>query len=245
MTSPATPYRSDVDALRERKQNLERELAELRRQAGALEQVRAREQEVARALAEVDGQLGARVGAPKRRVLPMLLDDLRVASPCNESWDEMLGDERVRFCTSCEKNVFNLSAMSRDEAEALLAERTEGELCVRFYRRADGTVLTSDCPVGVRKRRVRRLAFSAAGAGAMAFAASRFLTSAACPTVQGGVEPMVMGEVSEVEVGKYAEPPPPPPPVHSASTRPRVPPQGDDRPVRMGKMVMGARRPAK
>ena len=55
-----------------------------------------------------------RIEAKKR--LPML-DQVRVASPCSASWDEMLGDERVRFCTSCEKNVFNLSAMSREETE--------------------------------------------------------------------------------------------------------------------------------
>ena len=43
-----------------------------------------------------------------------------------------------------------------EEAERLIAER-EGRLCVRFYQRTDGTVLTADCEVGVRRRRVRRL----------------------------------------------------------------------------------------
>jgi hypothetical protein len=87
--------------------------------------------------------------------LPLLLDDLRIATPCRADWDEMQGDDRVRFCGQCEKNVYNLSAMPRDEAEALVREK-EGRLCVRFYQRQDGTVLTADCPVGVRRRRLRQ-----------------------------------------------------------------------------------------
>ena len=46
--------------------------------------------------------------------------------------------------------------MDKTEAERLVVE-TEGRLCVRFYQRFDGTVLTRDCPVGVRAAR-RRLA---------------------------------------------------------------------------------------
>lgn len=99
------------------------------------------------------------------RTLPTIaLEDIRIASPCNASWDAMKGDDRVRFCGSCEKNVFNLSNMSREDAEALL-EKTEGRVCVRYYRRRDGTVLTQDCPVGLRAVR-RRLALIGAGLAA-------------------------------------------------------------------------------
>src|SRR4051812_25709981 len=87
-----------------------------------------------------------------------VLEDLRIATPCNADWDEMkpLDDgARVRFCGQCEKNVYDLSAMTRADAESLVREK-EGRLCVRFYQRADGTVLTADCPVGVRKQRLRR-----------------------------------------------------------------------------------------
>ena len=84
-----------------------------------------------------------------------ILEDIRIATPCNADWDEMSGDERVRFCGQCEKNVYNLSAMTRVEAETLVRER-EGRMCVRLYQRRDGTVLTADCPVGVQKQRLRR-----------------------------------------------------------------------------------------
>jgi hypothetical protein len=80
--------------------------------------------------------------------LSIALDDIHIATPCRASWDRMHGDNRVRFCDQCDKHVYNLTGMSRAEAEALI-RRTEGRLCVRFYRRADGTLLTDDCPVGL------------------------------------------------------------------------------------------------
>jgi hypothetical protein len=72
------------------------------------------------------------------------LDVLTVKAPCPESWDRMEGDDVARFCGVCRQNVYDLSAMTRERAEQLLAER-EGRVCVRFYRRADGTVSTADC----------------------------------------------------------------------------------------------------
>jgi hypothetical protein len=67
----------------------------------------------------------------------------------------MRGNQRVRFCDQCSMNVYNLSNMTKKDAEALVMN-TEGRLCVRYYTRTDGTILTGNCPVGVRalKRRV-------------------------------------------------------------------------------------------
>ena len=87
------------------------------------------------------------------------LDRVRIAAPCEADWDEMRGDERVRFCHRCSLNVYNLSAMTEREATRLVT-RTEGaRMCVRFYCRKDGTILTQSCPVGLRalKRRVSRI----------------------------------------------------------------------------------------
>ena len=91
------------------------------------------------------------------------LSSIKIASPCSRDWNEMIGTERKRFCGECKLNVYNLSGMSRQEAENLLIN-SEGRLCVRFYRRADGSVLTKDCPVGWRaiKRRVSSVAAAAA-----------------------------------------------------------------------------------
>lgn len=80
------------------------------------------------------------------------LELIRVATPCRAQWDKMTGDDKVRFCGSCAKNVYNLSAMTRDEAERLMREK-EGNLCVQLHRRSDGTVITRDCPVGISQMR--------------------------------------------------------------------------------------------
>jgi hypothetical protein len=73
------------------------------------------------------------------------LDEISVAEPCRVSWDGMRGDEIVRSCARCRKNVYDLSSLTQAEAEALVV-RMEGKLCVRFRRRGDGTVVTRACP---------------------------------------------------------------------------------------------------
>ena len=100
------------------------------------------------------------------------LKHVRVASPCKSDWDQMIGTERVRFCGQCSLNVYNLSAMTRDEAESLIAAN-EGRLCVRFYRRGDGSIITQDCPVGLRAVR-QRISYvtKAVASGALAILAS-------------------------------------------------------------------------
>ena len=76
----------------------------------------------------------------------------------------MSGDERQRYCSHCRLNVYDLGAMSREEATAFIQQR-EGRTCVRFFRRHDGTVLTRDCPVGLRAVRMRLTRAVAALAG--------------------------------------------------------------------------------
>lgn len=113
---------------------------------------------------------------------------LRIASPCRAAWENMDGDERVRFCRECSRNVYNLSAMTTHEARRVVAER-EGRLCVRFFRRRDGTVLTSDCPVGAKRSVLR------AGAGtvlALAGIAAGVTTVSACDSSR--IDDVRMGE---------------------------------------------------
>jgi hypothetical protein len=85
------------------------------------------------------------------------IDRMRVASPCPTSWDAMKGDNRARYCDLCDLHVYNISELTRKEVTKLIAEK-EGRICARLYKRTDGTVLTKDCPVGLRaiRRRVSR-----------------------------------------------------------------------------------------
>ena len=126
------------------------------------------------------------------------LDQVTVAAPCPADWDEMIGNERARFCGQCRLNVYNLSGMTRREAEALIAG-AEGRLCVRFYRRADGTILTENCPVGLRalKRRLSRLA-SATLSALLSFLAGLGLYTA----FEDRKPPLIMGASARIDAMK-------------------------------------------
>jgi hypothetical protein len=118
------------------------------------------------------------------------IHDIRVASPCLMPWEAMSGNALVRHCDDCKLNVYHLSAMSELEIQHLLAERQGQRVCVRFYRRADGTMLTQDCPRGMRlmAKKVSRL--GAAILSAMVsinFAAAKTKTQPqACQRAQAG-----------------------------------------------------------
>lgn len=90
-----------------------------------------------------------------------VVNKLRIAAPCHFNWENMSGDERVRFCQSCKLNVYNISEMTTAEITNLIT-KTEGRICGRIYRRSDGTVLTKDCPIGVRAQVKRVTKFAGA-----------------------------------------------------------------------------------
>jgi len=93
--------------------------------------------------------------------------DIQVASPCTASWHAMTGNDRVRHCDRCNLDVYNFSEMTEKEVKRLLSQDSD-RICGRIYRRADGTMLTRDCPVGFRTkvRRISRIAGAALSAAA-------------------------------------------------------------------------------
>ncbi len=106
------------------------------------------------------------------------LENLRIASPCSADWDAMDGDAKRRFCGDCKLHVHDISSMTSDEAVDFLKAQS-GRTCVRFYQRADGRVLTQDCPVGWAKLRAtaqatrrRAVVLATSLFGAMAFGLS-------------------------------------------------------------------------
>ena len=124
------------------------------------------------------------------------LDNLEIAAPCHVSWDGMTGDERVRHCQSCKCNVYNISEMSKKEAEEFIAQ-SEGRLCVRFYKRKDGTILTDNCPVGLRT--LKRFVY-AKTAGLAALFSGILLTGC-----DSGYQGKVMSVQSTKEKNKQAD----------------------------------------
>ena len=81
------------------------------------------------------------------------VDRIEIPTPCSVPWDSMHGDQRVRHCGSCRKNVYNVAELTRAQALELIASREP--VCVRIYRRPDGTVVTNDCWSRLRAARRR------------------------------------------------------------------------------------------
>src|SRR5690242_9839987 len=87
-----------------------------------------------------------------RKINP--LERLQISSPCRADWDEMAGTEQVRRCIHCELDVYNLSAMTREQIESLVA-RSQGRLCVRYVSRSDGSIRTDSHSAPVHAARPR------------------------------------------------------------------------------------------
>lgn len=164
-----------------------------------------------------------------------LLDRVQIASPCSANWDDMTGDDRSRRCEQCSLSVHNISGMTRPQAEAFLAEAVASgtRVCARLYRRADGTILTADCPVGLAalkakaRRTVARVAATigltslvawaaARESGGLPFARSQPISAIAHylkgdPAPPPATRMMAMGDIC------IPTPPPPPQPMQKAS----------------------------
>ncbi|HEU4390680.1 MAG TPA: hypothetical protein VFV34_22945 [Blastocatellia bacterium] len=153
------------------------------------------------------------------------LTQVRIAAPCTAEWKWMLGDDRVRFCGQCNLYVYNLTALARDEAE-LLIRRNEGRLCVRFYRRKDGTILTRNCPIGLAAARKKLRRFTRAAVTlVLGFLANLGIVWVWAGLGAGPGGPPVMGTIAL--------------PVDGAITGNAVPVQ----PELLGKVIMGEVRP--
>ncbi|MBI4748613.1 MAG: ankyrin repeat domain-containing protein [Acidobacteria bacterium] len=96
-----------------------------------------------------------------------ILDRVQVKSPCTEDWNEMVGNDEVRFCSHCSKHVHNLSAMTRREAEELVL-KSNGNLCIRYLRRPEDQQIVT-LPDWMDRPSLRRLVLPVA-AGVMAVA---------------------------------------------------------------------------
>lgn len=175
-----------------------------------------------------------------------VLDAIRIATPCPADWETMNSvpgqrRERVRHCEQCSLNVYDLSAMSRREAEDLV-QAAEGRLCVRLYRRQDGTVITRDCStlrriIDTSANGARRLAWLAAcgvaavlGAAAWAGAVLRDGSNQPAPhrsgVIERGMDMMAQARPLEAIISR-------------AWPRQQTVTLGAMAPVRQGELVMG------
>jgi hypothetical protein len=85
-----------------------------------------------------------------------IVDRIEIPLPCHVPWADMTGDDRVRFCGDCRQSVYNVALFTRAEATRLLND-SSGRVCLRIFRRPDGTVVTDDCRARLRAARKRGL----------------------------------------------------------------------------------------
>lgn len=112
------------------------------------------------------------------------LKQIEVKKPCSQNWDEMTGNDQVRFCDHCKLHVNNLSEMTRRKAMKFVRE-SNGRICVRYAQNpVDETPVFAD-----RFYRITRRARIAAGV----LGAS--LTLSALTYAQG--EPPVLKRLNE------------------------------------------------
>ena len=190
-------YRDDLQAARARRNALARELGDMDRELERLQTLKSERTKLQRELKQHADEMDR---TRAKQSLP-LLSVVRIASPCDASWDEMTGDDMVRFCGQCQKNVFDLSAMRAEQAESMLRELGES-MCAQFYRRADGTIMTSDCEVGQKKRKKRNLIAALFLSALASFGLGGYLASLVGETVSETTEANAADESPEPETRK-------------------------------------------
>ena len=88
---------------------------------------------------------GGKEPGDSEETLPLDLNRLVVSTRCPYDFGDLPGSQRVRFCSQCQRNVYNLSKLTRPEIIELIQGGGE-RICGRLYRRPDGTIVTAQCP---------------------------------------------------------------------------------------------------
>jgi len=140
-----------------------------------------------------------------------IVDRIEIPLPCHVPWADMTGDDRVRFCGDCRQSVYNVALFTRAEATRLLND-SSGRVCLRIFRRPDGTVITDDCRARLRAARKRGLLIFA-GTLVVVFWAqicAQFVGLMGLRRVVDGVR--TQGEAPTMPMAGAVAPLPPPPP---------------------------------
>lgn len=94
-------------------------------------------------------QLETQPPEPAKPFSPIV--DFKPATPCGSQWDSMTGSGRIKFCQHCKLQVYDFAKTEMPEAKETIYKQ-EGKENFSLYKRKDGKFLTSDCPVGVKRK---------------------------------------------------------------------------------------------
>lgn len=73
---------------------------------------------------------------------------LTIAEPCHEDWNNMTGNEKGKFCGSCQKQVIDFTGMTDAQLIAFFKRQSTGSVCGRLY---DDQL---DKPIPVPRKRI-------------------------------------------------------------------------------------------
>lgn len=59
---------------------------------------------------------------------------VRIPEPCHEDWNKMQPDAKGKFCSSCNKSVFDFSNKTDDEIRNILIEHKDQKVCGHFKK---------------------------------------------------------------------------------------------------------------
>ncbi len=88
--------------------------------------------------------------------LPIVID---IPEPCPESWSNMVGSDRERRCDRCEKQIHNLSELSRAEIAELV---TRENVCITLEVKPNGELVTAEPRAHDKRSGVRKVVLAAA-----------------------------------------------------------------------------------
>lgn len=83
-----------------------------------------------------------------------LSERLKIKTPCTANWDQMVGNEWVRFCEHCQLIVNDLTPLTPKRVHRLIAN-SKGRLCVRYRLTAEGAPLLKAAPQHLHQIRTR------------------------------------------------------------------------------------------
>lgn len=58
---------------------------------------------------------------------------ISIPQPCNEGWENMLPEEKGRFCLTCQKSLIDFSILTDSQVISIL-EKSNGKVCGRFSK---------------------------------------------------------------------------------------------------------------
>ncbi len=134
-----------------------------------------------------------------------------IQKPCDADWEEMRGDDKVRRCDACDRDVYAISKMTELEAELRLLNSSDALPCIRYARDADGSV------IHVAELVRSTYAANRPGASARAFVVASALGTALV-THDADAKPPAVAPAEPTQCVPYEQPAPPAsPPVAQAA----------------------------